>query len=110
MLAGIFDCLDRVQHMFTRSDPEVVQDWYMRLDGFVGEVQQRIQQLGLPDHRLLVLSDHGFKTFEHKVHLNHWLVGNGYMSMARQSEVDRPQGCELGGDHAPTRLASTACT
>ncbi|HET6846899.1 MAG TPA: alkaline phosphatase family protein [Anaerolineales bacterium] len=87
VLAGIFDCLDRVQHMFTRSDPEVVNDWYVRLDGFVGEVQQRIASLGLPDHRLLILSDHGFKTFEHKVHLNHWLVGNGYMSMARQTEV-----------------------
>lgn len=81
VLAGIFDCLDRVQHMFTRGKPDVVHDWYTRLDGFVGEVQARIASLGLPDHRLLILSDHGFKTFEHKVHLNHWLVGNGYMSM-----------------------------
>ena len=25
VLAGIFDCLDRVQHMFMRSNPDVVQ-------------------------------------------------------------------------------------
>ena len=96
VLAGIFDCLDRVQHMFTRSDPEVVQDWYVRLDGFVGEVQQRIAQLGLPEHRLLILSDHGFKTFEHKVHLNHWLVGNGYMSLSAPERGAGAQGCQLG--------------
>lgn len=87
VLAGVFDCLDRVQHMFTRTDTAVVHDWYERLDAFVGEVQARIQKLGLEDHRLLILSDHGFKTFEHKVHLNHWLIGNGYMSLARQGET-----------------------
>jgi predicted AlkP superfamily phosphohydrolase/phosphomutase len=87
VLGGIFDCLDRVQHMFTRSNPEVVRQWYARLDGFVGEIRSRIEKLGLPDHRLLVLSDHGFRTFEHKVHLNHWLVGNGYMTLKRQSEA-----------------------
>jgi len=87
VLAGIFDCLDRVQHMFMRSNPDVVQDWYLRLDEFVGEVQSHIAKLGLPDHRLLVLSDHGFRTFEHKVHLNHWLVDNGYMSLSRQTDT-----------------------
>ena len=87
VLAGIFDCLDRVQHMFTRTNADVVHDWYARLDGFVGELQARIQKMGLEDHRLLILSDHGFKTFEHKVHLNHWLVGNGYMSMANPAEA-----------------------
>lgn len=87
VLAGIFDCLDRVQHMFTRTDTDVVHDWYMRLDGFVGEVQDHIRKLGLDEHRLLVMSDHGFKTYEQKVHLNHWLTGNGYMSLSRQSEA-----------------------
>jgi predicted AlkP superfamily phosphohydrolase/phosphomutase len=87
VLAGIFDCLDRVQHMFMRHNPDVVHQWYIRLDSFVGEVESRIQKLGLPDHRLLVLSDHGFRTFEQKVHLNHWLVGNGYMALDRQSDT-----------------------
>ena len=38
VLASIFDDLDRVQHMFRRDRPEVVQDWYQRLDAFVGRV------------------------------------------------------------------------
>jgi predicted AlkP superfamily phosphohydrolase/phosphomutase len=76
-----------MQHMFTRSNPELAREWYVRLDEFVGEVQAHIAKLGLPDHRLLILSDHGFRTFEQKVHLNHWLVGNGYMSMERQAET-----------------------
>ena len=64
MLAGIFDCLDRVQHMFLRSNPEMVDQWYIKLDEFVGEVQAHINKLGLEKVRFLVLSDHGFRTFE----------------------------------------------
>ena len=87
VLAGIFDCLDRVQHMFMRTNPEIVEQWYIKLDGFVGEVQSAIDKLGLEKYRFLVLSDHGFRRFEQKVHLNHWLTGNGYMSLARESET-----------------------
>ena len=74
VLAGIFDCLDRVQHMFLRGRTDIVEDWYLKLDGFVGEVQGRMDALGLDKYRLLFLSDHGFQTFEHKVNLNYWLV------------------------------------
>jgi len=86
VLAGIFDCLDRVQHMFLRSRPEIVDEWYIKLDDFVGEVQSHIDKLGLEKVRFLVLSDHGFKTFENKIHLNRWLVENGYMTLTRQTE------------------------
>lgn len=81
VLAGIFDCLDRVQHMFLRTRPDIVEQWYSKLDAFVGRVQGRVDSRGLEKHRLLILSDHGFKTFEHKIHLNHWLVDNGYMTL-----------------------------
>jgi predicted AlkP superfamily phosphohydrolase/phosphomutase len=87
VLAGIFDCLDRVQHMFLRNKPEIVEQWYLKLDEFVGEVQAHINKLGLEKVRFLVLSDHGFKTFEQKVHLNRWLVDNGYMTLSRQTET-----------------------
>jgi predicted AlkP superfamily phosphohydrolase/phosphomutase len=87
VLAGIFDCLDRVQHMFLRSRPEIVDEWYIKLDDFVGEVQSHIDKLGLEKVRFLVLSDHGFKTFENKIHLNRWLVENGYMTLSRQTET-----------------------
>jgi predicted AlkP superfamily phosphohydrolase/phosphomutase len=88
VLAGIFDCLDRVQHMFLRDRMDIVESWYARLDGFVGQVQERIDRLGLEKYRYLVLSDHGFKTFEYKVHLNNWLIANGYMSMSDSAGTD----------------------
>ena len=82
VLAGIFDCLDRVQHMFLRDRQDIVDEWYGKLDGFVGEVQAKVDSLGLEKHRFMVMSDHGFKTFEHKINLNHWLVQNGYMVLS----------------------------
>ena len=82
VLAGIFDCLDRVQHMFLRDRTDIVEDWYLKLDSFVGDVQTRIDKLGLQKYRYMVMSDHGFKTFETKVNVNHWLVQNGYMTLA----------------------------
>lgn len=81
VLAGIFDCLDRIQHMFLRSREDIVFSWYERLDIFVGQVQTEIEKLGLSKHRFLILSDHGFRLFNQKVHLNRWLVENGYMTL-----------------------------
>lgn len=83
VLAGIFDCLDRVQHMFLRDREDIVFSWYERLDVFVGQIQAEIEKLGLEKHRFLVLSDHGFSLFDQKVHLNRWLIENGYMTLAK---------------------------
>jgi predicted AlkP superfamily phosphohydrolase/phosphomutase len=88
VLAAIFDDLDRVQHMFLRQGEDLAQHWYGRLDAFVGEVQARIDRLGLQKYRLLILSDHGFRTFEHKVNLNRWLVDHGYMTLTDSSDGD----------------------
>ncbi len=87
VLAGIFDCLDRVQHMFLRDREDLVFSWYERLDAFVGQVQAEIEKLGLEKHRFLVLSDHGFRPFDQKAHLNRWLVENGYMTLAQPLET-----------------------
>lgn len=87
VLAGIFDCLDRVQHMFLRDREDIVFSWYERLDAFVGQVQAEIEKLGLEKHRFLVLSDHGFRPFDQKAHLNRWLVDNGYMTLAKPLET-----------------------
>jgi predicted AlkP superfamily phosphohydrolase/phosphomutase len=79
LLAIIFDSLDRVQHMFRRSRPDVVERWYIQLDGLVGRVEKRLAELGKSKVRLLVVSDHGFSDFEHKIHLNRWLVEQGFL-------------------------------
>ena len=80
VLASIFDDLDRVQHMFRRDHPEVVQDWYQRLDQFVGRVNAYLDRQNGKKVNLLVMSDHGFTEFRYKVHVNRWLLDNGYLS------------------------------
>jgi hypothetical protein len=82
VLAGVFDCLDRVQHMFLRDREDIVHDWYRKLDGFVGDVKDRLDALGAKDTRFLVMSDHGFRLYKYKVHLNRWLAENGYLKFA----------------------------
>ncbi|HEU0295889.1 MAG TPA: alkaline phosphatase family protein [Anaerolineales bacterium] len=80
VLGGVFDCLDRVQHMFFRERPDIAQDWYRQLDQFVGEVQERTATWD-EKYRFLVLSDHGFSPFLQKVHLNRWLLTHGYLAL-----------------------------
>lgn len=83
-----FDTLDAVQHMFWRyQDPQhplyernaAYQDtivrYYEKIDRIIGEVIQRADK----DTTLLVISDHGFTSFRKSVHLNRWLLENGYL-------------------------------
>jgi predicted AlkP superfamily phosphohydrolase/phosphomutase len=79
VLASIFDCLDRVQHMFYHNRQDIVRAWYQRLDRFVGDVQEKISSWN-DKHRFLILSDHGFTDFRNKVHLNRWLLEKGYLT------------------------------
>ncbi len=82
VLAGIFDCLDRVQHMFLHTNEDIVHNWYRKLDSFVGDVHGKMDSLGMQKSRFLVMSDHGFKLFKYKVHLNSWLAENNYMQFS----------------------------
>ncbi|RMH02227.1 MAG: hypothetical protein D6706_00450 [Chloroflexi bacterium] len=80
VLAAVFDTLDRIQHMFWRDRPDVVESWYERMDRLVGRVEERLaQQQLLGKTKILVLSDHGFAPFDFKVHLNRWLMEKGYL-------------------------------
>ena len=80
VLASIFDDLDRIQHMFYHNRLDVVQAWYEKLDAFVGEVSQRVSSWS-GKYTYLVLSDHGFTTYEHNIHLNRWLADNNYLKL-----------------------------
>ena len=77
VLAAVFDTLDRVQHMFWRDRPDIVMAWYEKLDKFVGKVDTAVTRLG--NSQMLILSDHGFANFDHKVHLNRWLIEHDYL-------------------------------
>lgn len=80
VLASVFDTLDRVQHMYWRDRPDVVEEWYRRQDTLVGSVLDRFPVADGGERRLLVLSDHGFHRWDYVVHLNRWLIDHGYMA------------------------------
>ena len=83
-----FDTLDVIQHMFWRylddrnqymqSDlqyKDTVYKYYEQIDQVIGEVAK-----GLDDSTtMIVLSDHGFGPFRKSVHLNRWLLEQGYL-------------------------------
>ena len=88
----VFDTTDRVQHMFWRyldkdhpavrdmpqdQKPRVIQDLYDRMDNLIGRVMKQIDDQTL----LLVISDHGFKSFARCMNLNAWLHQNGYLAL-----------------------------
>jgi predicted AlkP superfamily phosphohydrolase/phosphomutase len=92
LCACVFDTTDRVQHMFWRyleddhpasrgvpkeQRPNVIEDLYMRMDKLIGRVSEQIDDSTL----LLVISDHGFKSFARGVNLNAWLHQNGYLAL-----------------------------
>ena len=80
VLAGIFDDLDRIQHMFFHNRMDIVHGWYKLLDEFVGTVSAQVESWS-GKHRYLILSDHGFSDFRKKIHLNRWLADNKYLCL-----------------------------
>ena len=94
LLYCLFDTPDRLQHMFWRfGEPEhpanreddarrsamaaVIRDHYKACDALVGRVLEHIDA----DTLLIVLSDHGFNSFQRGVHLNAWLRERGYLTL-----------------------------
>jgi predicted AlkP superfamily phosphohydrolase/phosphomutase len=83
LLASVFDTLDRVQHMFFKQKPELIESWYQRFDDIAGQVSTRLASLsntGREPARMLIVSDHGFQRFDYKVNLNRWLIDQGYLA------------------------------
>lgn len=78
-LGIVFDSLDRIQHMFLRDRPDVVEDWYRRMDALAGEVRAWLAASPGEAARFVVLSDHGFTRFDYKVHPNRFLQEHGYL-------------------------------
>lgn len=90
VVACVFDASDRIQHMFFRTFDEkhpankdretkkfatVIEEMYMKMDELVGRAQAKLG----PDDVFIVLSDHGFETFQRGVNLNSWLRDEGYL-------------------------------
>jgi predicted AlkP superfamily phosphohydrolase/phosphomutase len=87
----VFDATDRIQHMFHRYDSadhpanadkdtqkhkSAIEELYVRMDDLVGRVMKEMK----PRDVLMVVSDHGFGSFERGINLNSWLWKNGYLA------------------------------
>jgi predicted AlkP superfamily phosphohydrolase/phosphomutase len=100
--AGLFYCLfdtpDRVQHMLWRfrepthpanrgwaSSPSLlgaVEDHYRRGDAMVGDALEFVDEETL----FIVLSDHGFGSFQRGFHLNTWLRDQGLLTLKDEAD------------------------
>ena len=102
LLFCLFDTPDRLQHMLWRhrepshpanhdspARPEyarAIDAHYRDCDAVVGRVLERVDDQTL----MVVLSDHGFASFQRGFHLNTWLYDQGLLAM-------KP-GCRPGAD------------
>lgn len=92
VVAAWFETTDSVQHMFfryldsahpalksgeARMTAQVIEDLYKRMDDLVGRVMARMDERSL----LLIMSDHGLKSFRRGINLNSWFLKNGYLQL-----------------------------
>jgi predicted AlkP superfamily phosphohydrolase/phosphomutase len=91
LVVSVFVQTDRISHMFyrgidrehplfreTSKEARNAIYWvYRQADRILGKTLDRMSD----SDRLIVLSDHGFAPFRHAVHLNKWLLDNGYLHL-----------------------------
>ncbi len=97
LVTCVFETTDSIQHMFWRYlDPqhpaleraqakmgkEVIEDLYERMDELVGRVRAKMDDKSV----LIIMSDHGFKSFRRGFNLNSWLYLNGYLRLKEGKE------------------------
>ena len=110
LVVCVFDITDRLQHMFFRhlnkdhpgnrgkdasKHVDAIKELYVRMDGLVGRVRKKMNE----NEVLMVMSDHGFKSFERAVNLNTWLYKHGYLVL----KMEQPAGCDYFQDVDWTR-------
>ena len=77
LLFYYFSSTDQNAHMLWGKYDDDLLDVYRAVDGAVGEAMAKAGN----DTTLLVLSDHGFARFDRAVHLNTWLMRQGFLSL-----------------------------
>lgn len=70
--------LDQDSHMLWGRYGEELLETYKLVDGMIGEVHQKAG-----DATLIVMSDHGFARFDRAVHLNTWLMREGFLRLTQ---------------------------
>ena len=91
LVVQVFEATDRIQHMFWRylkdsgspaaqqsGNPKVkeaIYESYKAMDDFLGKLDPMLK----PNDLLMIVSDHGFNSFNRGFHLNSWLHKEGYL-------------------------------
>jgi len=90
LVTCVFETTDSIQHMFwryldkdhpalergqTKKGAKVIEELYKKMDVLVGKTLEKIDSRSL----LIIMSDHGFKSFRRGVNLNSWLHLNDYL-------------------------------
>jgi predicted AlkP superfamily phosphohydrolase/phosphomutase len=103
LLFTVFDTPDRLQHMFWRFidpahpnfNPELasklgpeVDELYRQCDALLGRVMEKVDENTL----LMVLSDHGFNTFQRAFDTNTWLWENNLLALQDGRKPDEGMG------------------
>jgi predicted AlkP superfamily phosphohydrolase/phosphomutase len=93
----VFETTDSIMHMFyryldkkhpaLRHEPNkmgayVIEDCYQKMDQMVGRIWKKLDDKSV----LIIMSDHGFKSFRRCVNLNSWLYLNGYLALKDNRE------------------------
>ena len=98
LVACVFDTPDRMQHMFMRprdsepgtpTDPTapnaILDEMYERMDALVGKTAAQVGKRDV----LIVLSDHGFSSFDRGVNVNTWLAQEGFLKTVEGGSAGR---------------------
>ncbi len=76
LLFFYFSSIDQASHMlWGKHEPELLEV-YRAVDGAIGEVARRF-----PRAEIMVMSDHGFTSFDRAVNLNTWLWEKGFLAL-----------------------------
>jgi predicted AlkP superfamily phosphohydrolase/phosphomutase len=78
-----FSSVDQNSHMLWGKHEAELLDVYRSIDECVGEVMR-----AEPSAELIVMSDHGFTTFDRAVNLNTWLEHRGFLTVNGQLRGD----------------------
>jgi predicted AlkP superfamily phosphohydrolase/phosphomutase len=76
LLFFYFSSIDQNSHMlWSKHEPELLEV-YRAVDSGIGETMNRF-----PDADIIVMSDHGFNSFDRSVNLNTWLWQQGFLAL-----------------------------
>lgn len=81
LLFFYFSSIDQNSHVLWGQHDDELLAVYRAVDASIGEVMRK-----KPSAELMVMSDHGFTSFERSVDLNHWLLNEELLALNKRPE------------------------